>query len=150
MKKTLQYIASLATLVIGMPLFASLVQVNTDEAPKAIGPYSQAVLAGDYLFVSGQIPLDPTTGKIAGDTIEEQTKQVLDNIAAILASQGLTFENVVRAEVYLKDMGDFKAMNGIYSQRFAHEVKPARQTMQVAKLPLDVMVEISCIAYVGS
>lgn len=123
-------------------------QVSTDEAPAAIGPYSQAVSAGQYLFVSGQLAIDPITGKLIGDTIEAQTGQVLNNIEAILRAEGLTLENVVKSEVYLKDMGDFKGMNGVYAERFTHPIKPARQAMQVARLPLDALVEISCIVYV--
>lgn len=123
-------------------------EIVTEKAPKAIGPYSQGVLAGQYLFVSGQVALDPASGKLIGDTIEAQTKQVLDNIEAILHQAGLSFENVVKSEVYLKDMNDFKGMNSIYSTKFTHATKPARQTLQVAKLPLDALVEISCIAFI--
>jgi 2-iminobutanoate/2-iminopropanoate deaminase len=123
-------------------------KVETENAPKAIGPYSQAVVAGNFLFISGQIPIDPQTGEVVERTIQVQTKQVLDNIKAILEAQGLSFEHVVRAEIYLKDLNDFKEVNAIYGERFPHPVKPARQTMQVAKLPLDVLIEISCIAYI--
>ena len=122
-------------------------KIETDQAPKAIGPYSQAILASPFLFVSGQIPLDPKTGKIIGESIQAQTTQVLDNIGAILEEAGLSFADVVKTEVYLKNMQDFQEMNTIYAQRFSHPVKPARQAMQVAKLPLDVLIEISCIAY---
>ncbi len=124
-----------------------ILQVITDNAPKAIGPYSQAVAAGPFLFVSGQIPIDPKTGKLVENTIQAQTRQVLDNIEAILKSQDLSWEHVVKMEVYLKDLGDFAEMNAIYAERIQTEVKPARQAMQVAKLPLDVRIEISCIAY---
>lgn len=124
-----------------------ILQVITDNAPKAIGPYSQAVAAGPFLFVSGQIPIDPKTGKLVENTIQAQTRQVLDNIEAILKSQDLSWEHVVKMEVYLKDLGDFAEMNVIYAERIQTEVKPARQAMQVAKLPLDVRIEISCIAY---
>ncbi len=113
-----------------------------------IGPYSHAVRAGNLLFVSGQIPIDPVTGKVVEGEIEAQTKQVIDNLEAVLKSEGLSLENVVKTEVYLKNMDDFKAMNGIYANRFFHPKKPARQAMQVGKLPLDVLVEISCIAYI--
>lgn len=123
--------------------------ITTKHAPEAIGPYSQAVRAGQYLFVSGQLPIDPVTNKIVGTTAAEQTLQVLDNIQAILQAAGMTFEHVVKAEVYLKDMNDFQAMNGVYAEKFSHEAKPARQAMQVAKLPLDVLVEISCVAFGG-
>lgn len=123
--------------------------IVTAQAPQAIGPYSQAVRAGQYLFVSGQLPIDPVTNKIVGATATEQTRQVLNNIEAILDAAGMTFEHVVKAEVYLKDIGDFQAMNGVYAEKFSHEAKPARQAMQVAKLPLDVLVEISCVAFGG-
>jgi 2-iminobutanoate/2-iminopropanoate deaminase len=122
-------------------------KVETEDAPKAIGPYSQAVAAGQYLFVSGQIPIDPKTGRLVEDTIEAQTKQVLDNIEAILKAAGLSFEDVIRTEVFLKDMQEFQAMNAIYAERFSYPIKPARQAFQVAKLPMDVRIEISCIAF---
>jgi len=121
--------------------------IQTDQAPQAIGPYSQAVAAGPFLFISGQIPIDPQTGTIKGATIEEQTEQVLNNIEAILHAANLTLEHVVKTEVYLKDMQDFAAVNILYGKRFSHPVKPARQAMQVGKLPLDVRIEISCIAF---
>jgi len=111
-----------------------------------IGPYSHAVKAGSFLFVSGQIPVDPTTGKVVESTIEAQTTQVLNNLEAVLESEGFTLEHVVKTEVYLKNMDDFQAMNKLYADRFTSPKKPARQAMQVAKLPLDVLVEISCIA----
>jgi 2-iminobutanoate/2-iminopropanoate deaminase len=126
------------------------IEVRTDEAPKAIGPYSQAVQAGQYLFISGQLAIEPTSNKLIGATIEEQTTQVLNNIESILRAQGLSFKDVVKAEVYLKDMNDFKGMNVVYAERFSDGVKPARQAMQVAKLPLDALVEISCIAYISN
>jgi 2-iminobutanoate/2-iminopropanoate deaminase len=121
--------------------------IHTDQAPQAIGPYSQAVAAGPFLYISGQIPIDPQTGAIKGSTIEIQTEQVLDNIESILHAAGFTFEHVVKTEVYLKDMQDFAVVNNLYAKRFSHPVKPARQAMQVAKLPLDVRIEISCIAF---
>lgn len=123
-------------------------KIETENAPKAIGPYSQAVRAGQLLFVSGQLPINPATGKVEEVSIEGQTRQVLANIKAILAAASCGFEDVVRAEVYLKDLQDFAAMNKIYAESFTSEVQPARQAMQVAKLPLDVRVEISCIAYI--
>jgi 2-iminobutanoate/2-iminopropanoate deaminase len=121
-------------------------KIETEKAPKAIGPYSQAVEAGGFLFVSGQIPLDPTTGQLASATIQAQTKQVLDNLENILKAAGLSWKNVVRCEVFLKDLQDFKEMNTLYAERFPHEIKPARQTVQVARLPMDSLIEISCIA----
>jgi 2-iminobutanoate/2-iminopropanoate deaminase len=123
-------------------------KIETENAPKAIGPYSQAVRAGQLLFVSGQLPINPATGKVEEVSIEGQTRQVLANIKAILAAASCGFEDVVRAEVYLKDLQDFAAMNKIYAESFTSEVQPARQAMQVAKLPLDVRIEISCIAYI--
>ena len=132
----------------GSHAFGQITEVTATDAPKAIGPYSQAVRAGQFLFVSGQVALDPVTGKMIGDTIEAQTLQVLNNLEAILTEAGLTFANVVKAEVYLKDLNDFKSMNSVYASRLTQAVKPARQAMQVAKLPLDALIEISCIAYI--
>ncbi|MBS0648369.1 MAG: hypothetical protein JSS10_03985 [Verrucomicrobia bacterium] len=123
-------------------------KIESENAPKAIGPYSQAVRAGQLLFVSGQLPINPATSKVEEISIEGQTRQVLANIKAVLEAAGCGFENVVRAEVYLKDLEDFASMNKIYAESFTSEVKPARQALQVAKLPLDVRVEISCIAYI--
>lgn len=124
-------------------------QIHTENAPKAIGPYSQAVLAGQFLFVSGQLPIDPNTGKITETTIEGQTKQVLSNIEAILKAAGLSFADVVKAEVFLKDMNDFQKMNAIYAEMFTGLIKPARQAFQVARLPMDALIEVSCIAHYG-
>lgn len=125
-----------------------LTPIATEKAPKAIGPYSQAIVAGSYMFLSGQIAIDPTTGKLAGDTIEEQTKQVLKNIEAILAAQGLTLENVVKCEVYLKDLKDFQVMNKAYAEKFSVGAAPARAAIQISKLPLDALIEISCVAFI--
>lgn len=96
-----------------MDIEQKISQINTDQAPEAIGPYSQAVRAGNYLFVSGQLAIDPSTKKLIGETAEEQTRQVLKNIAAILNAAGLTFEHVVKTEVYLKELNDFQAMNRV-------------------------------------
>lgn len=122
-------------------------RIETKEAPSALGPYSQGVVAGNTIFISGQIGTDPKTGKLAGQTIEEQTRQVLKNIESILAAKGLTFENVVRSDVYLKDLKDFSAMNGVYGEKFVYPVKPARATVQVSMLPHDALIEVACIAY---
>ena len=119
--------------------------VSSDRAPQAIGPYSQAIKANGFLFVSGQIPLDPITGQIVYGGIENQTYQVLSNLQAILEKEGLTFANVVKTTVFLKDMEDFVAMNKIYAQSFADE-PPARACVQAARLPRDVSVEIELIA----
>lgn len=121
--------------------------ITTENAPKAIGPYSQAVLAHPFLFISGQIGIDPKLGKIISQKVEDQTRQVLDNIEAILKEVGLGLDNIVKTEIYLTDMNDFQAVNTIYAERF-DLYKPARQTMQVVKLPLDALIEISCIARV--
>lgn len=120
-------------------------KVSTPDAPAAIGPYSQAIVAGDFVFVSGQLPVDPKSGKMAEGDVEALTSQVIDNLEAILKSAGLTLENVVKTEVFLKDLSDFQAMNRAYAKRFLHA--PARAIVQVAKLPLDAKIEISCTAY---
>lgn len=127
---------------------AAVEQVITAQAPKAIGPYSQAVRAGTTLYTSGQLGVDPVTGKLAGDSIEEQTKQALKNVEAILTASGLTLEDVVRSEIFLKDLAHFGIVNELYGAAFSKGIKPARQTVQVARLPLDALIEISCIAYV--
>ncbi|HML31296.1 RidA family protein [Sporomusa sphaeroides] len=119
--------------------------ISSDRAPQAIGPYSQAIKANGFLFVSGQIPLDPTTGQIVYGGIESQTYQVIANLRAILEKEGLTFANVVKTTVFLKDMEDFTVMNKVYAQAFADE-PPARACVQVARLPRDVCVEIELIA----
>ncbi len=119
--------------------------VKTDKAPKAIGPYSQAIKANGFIFVSGQIPLDPATGEIVGSTIEEQTHQVLKNIKAILKSAGSSMTEVVKATVYLADMNDFAKMNSIYAEYFP-EPFPARAAVQVVRLPREVKVEVEVMA----
>jgi 2-iminobutanoate/2-iminopropanoate deaminase len=144
----MKHFLSLMSFLTMTNLSAQINVVATDEAPKAVGPYSQAIHAGQFLFISGQLARDPKTSQFVGDTIEKQTVQVLNNIEAILHAQGLTFENVVKAEVYLKDLNDFNAMNAIYASRFNSAAKPARQAMQVARLPMDALIEISCIAFV--
>jgi 2-iminobutanoate/2-iminopropanoate deaminase len=150
MKKSITSALLFLTCCVSANLSANpeLIQIATDQAPKAIGPYSQAVRAGSYLFISGQIAIDPTTSKLTGLTIEEQTKQVLKNMEAILDAQGLSFENVVKTEVYLKDLKDFQAMNSVYAESFSYAIKPARATVQISKLPLDALVEISCVAFI--
>lgn len=123
--------------------------ISTDKAPKAIGPYSQAIKANGFLFVSGQIPLDPVKGEIVGTTIEEQTHQVLKNLQAILEAAGSSMANVVKATVYLADLNDFSRMNAIYAQYFP-EPYPARAAFQVARLPREARIEIEVLAMVGS
>ncbi len=120
--------------------------IQTPKAPQAIGPYSQAIKASGMLFISGQIPLDPSSGEIGAEGIKGQTELVLSHIKAILEAEGLNLGQVVKTEIFLKDMGDFKAMNDVYASFFTQEPRPARQAIQAAKLPRDVMVEISCIA----
>ncbi len=119
--------------------------IETARAPKAVGPYSQAIIWGDLLFCSGQLPLDPETGKLAATDVAGQARQVLKNLTAVLDAAGLNLWNVVKTTVFLKDMNDFQAMNGIYAEVFG-EHKPARSTIQVARLPLDALIEIECIA----
>lgn len=119
--------------------------VNTSMAPQAIGPYSQAIKANGFLFVSGQIPLDPVSGQLAYGGVEVQTHQVLKNLSAILEQEGLTFANVVKSTVFLQDMNDFNAVNKVYGEYFQSE-PPARACVQVARLPRDVSVEIEVIA----
>lgn len=121
--------------------------VFTRKAPVAIGPYSQAVKAGGFIFVSGQVPVDPATGELVGETVEEQTSQSLENIKAILTAVGVSLDKVVKASVFIKNMDDFEAVNKIYSQYFAEHF-PARVCVQVAKLPLDAKLEIEAIALV--
>ena len=124
--------------------------ISTPGAPKAIGPYSQAVVvpAGRLLFCSGQIPLDPKTLKPVGGGIEEQTGQVLANLAAVLAAAGSDLSKVLKTTVFLQDLEDFAGMNAAYRHAFGAHA-PARSTVQVARLPLDVLVEIECIAALG-
>ena len=119
--------------------------ISTTNAPAAIGPYSQAVKAGNLLFVSGQVPLDPATGAPVEATIQAQTTQSLNNLKAILAQAGATMDNVVKTTVFLKDMEDFAEMNRIYQTFFAADC-PARSAVQVGRLPKDVLVEIEAIA----
>ena len=118
--------------------------LNTEKAPAAIGPYSQGLVSGDIVFVSGQIPVDPQTGRIA-ETIEEQTAQSLSNIANILAENGMTMANVIKTSVFLADLDDFAKMNEVYASRF-QEPFPARSCVQVAAIPKGCKVEIECIA----
>ncbi len=119
-------------------------KTSTPNAPAAIGPYSQAIAAGGLLFASGQIPLSPADGSIVGATIEEQAEQACKNVGAILAANGLTFEDVVKTTCFLADMGDFAAFNGVYGQFFTG--KPARSCVAVKELPKQVLCEIEVIA----
>jgi 2-iminobutanoate/2-iminopropanoate deaminase len=124
---------------------AAMKFVATDEAPKAIGPYSQAVVEGGLLFASGQVPLDPKTGELVGGSIEQSTERVLDNLEAVLKAAGLTFADVVKTTVYLTKAEDFAPMNGVYGRRMG-EHKPARSTVIVAALPRSAPLEIDLIA----
>jgi 2-iminobutanoate/2-iminopropanoate deaminase len=119
--------------------------VSTDKAPKAIGPYSQAVEAGGFLFISGQIPLDPSSGKLVEGGILEQTEQVMKNIGSILEEAGYSFKNVLKSTCLLKEITDFKAMNEVYS-RYYTEDQPARAAFAVKDLPMGALVEIETIA----
>lgn len=119
--------------------------IHTDQAPAAIGPYVQARIAGNLLFASGQIPLSPETGEIVGTTIEEQTRQVLANIGAILTAAKTDFDHVVKATCFLSDIEDFAAFNQVYQTVFSRDF-PARSAVEVARLPRDVKVEIEVIA----
>ena len=122
--------------------------ISTENAPGAIGPYSQAIKTGNMVFCSGQIPLDPKTGEFVSDKIAEQTDKVLKNLSAVLEAAGSNLNNVVKTTVFLSDMNDFAAMNEVYAKFFS-ENKPARATVQAARLPRDARVEIDCIALIG-
>ena len=123
-----------------------LQKIKTEKAPKAIGPYSQAVSSGQIVFLSGQLPIDPQTGKLIQGDIKAHTNQVLSNLEAVLKAANLSFEHIARMDVFLKNLDDFADMNEEIAKRLTQPVKPARQTIQAAKLPLDAIVEISCIA----
>jgi 2-iminobutanoate/2-iminopropanoate deaminase len=124
---------------------ADLKKIQTDKAPHAIGPYSQAIVADRLVFTAGQIPLDPSSGELVTGGIKEQTRRVLDNLKAILEASGASLNSVVKTTVFLSDMGEFAAMNEVYTGYFT-EHKPARSTVQAARLPRDVKVEIDAIA----
>ena len=119
-------------------------KIATDKAPQAIGPYSQAIQLGSLLFVSGQIAIDPKTGNLVQGDIEAQTRQVMENLKAIVASAGLTLSDALKATCFLKNMGDFAKFNGIYAGYFG-DTPPARETVEVARLPRDVLIEVSLI-----
>ncbi len=122
--------------------------ISTTAAPAAIGPYSQAIKAGDFLFVSGQIPLDPATGAVVDGDIRAQARRVLENLAAIVSAAGSSMAAVVKTTVYLADMNDFPALNEVYGTFFGQPA-PARVTVQVARLPRDVKVEIDAVVHLG-
>jgi 2-iminobutanoate/2-iminopropanoate deaminase len=146
-------LVSTMLLVVALCAQISLAQttravVATDKAPKAIGPYSQAIIAGNLVFASGQLGIDPATNAFVPGGIKEQTEQVLNNLKAVLTEAGSSLEGVASCTVYLKDMNDFAAMNEVYAKYFPSK-PPSRATVQVAKLPKDGLVEISCIATIG-
>ncbi|MCA0153172.1 RidA family protein [Winogradskyella vincentii] len=122
--------------------------INTSKAPAPIGPYSQAVLTGNTLYTSGQIALDPETMELVTDSIEAETTQVMENMKAVLAEAGLTFESVVKTSIFISDMNNFSRINAIYGKYFDEATAPARETVEVANLPKFVNVEISMIAIV--
>ena len=124
-------------------------QISVTNAPGAIGPYSQAIKAGGFVFTSGQLPVDPVTGTFAGTTIQEQTRQSLKNVEAVLAGAQLTMNDIVKTTVFLSDMNNFAAMNAVYAEFFGAGAFPARSAVQVACLPKDALVEIEAVALVS-
>lgn len=128
---------------------AEVKKIETNKAPGAVGPYSQGTQTGGFIFVSGQLPVDPKTGQKVEEDIKVQTDRVIDNIKAVLEAANSDLSQVVRCDVFLKDLNDFKDMNEVYASKFVTEPKPARQAVQVGRLPMDAMVEISCIACNG-
>lgn len=120
--------------------------INTTNAPAAIGPYSQAILSNNTLYISGQIPINPLSGKLVESGIEEETKQCMENLKAILTEAKMTFEQVVKATIFIKDMSQFSRINDVYSQFFKGIIPPARETVEVSELPKNVNIEISMIA----
>lgn len=123
-------------------------KINTDGAPAAIGPYAQAVAAGGFLFTAGQIALDPQTGEMVGDDAAGQTRRVMENLAAVLAAGGASWEHVVKADIFLADLADFAAVNDVYAEYVGGE-PPARATVEVATLPRGALVEIAVVAHIG-
>ena len=146
MKTSVILLASLS-LICGISSNGKIMKtiINTNHAPAPIGPYSQAVMVNGMLYVSGQVPIIPATGEVIKGTIEEETKQVMENLKAILEAAGMDFSNVVKTTIFLKDMNNFKHVNETYGSYFTHDF-PARETVEVARLPKDVNVEISVIA----
>ena len=122
-------------------------KISTKKAPAAIGPYSQAIIAGDFLFASGQIPIDPASGEIYGTTIEEQAERAVKNVGEILAEAGTDYTKVVKTTCFLADMADFAAFNAVYEKYFTE--KPARSCVAVKQLPKNVLCEVEVIAYLG-
>jgi 2-iminobutanoate/2-iminopropanoate deaminase len=120
--------------------------ISTNKAPQPIGPYSQAVLVGNTLYTSGQIALNPETGELVIDTIQEETTQVMENLKSVLEAANMTFENVIKSSIFISDMNSFRAINSVYGNYFEQPTAPARETIEVANLPKFVNVEISVIA----
>ena len=120
--------------------------ITSKNAPSPIGPYNQAVIANGFMYISGQVGMNPKTGKIIKDTISEETEQVMKNLSSILNEASISFENVVKTTIFLSDMNDFSLVNEVYGKYFEEDTAPARETVQVSKLPLGVNVEISMIA----
>ena len=120
--------------------------VNTSNAPKPIGPYNQAVISGNLMFMSGQIAFDPSTGELVIGEIQAETKQVMENLKSILDEAGLSFKDVIKTSIFLSDMNNFQHVNEVYGSYFSNEDAPARETVEVSRLPKDVNVEISMIA----
>ena len=120
--------------------------ITTDKAPAPIGPYNQAVLSGNTLYTSGQIPINPESGELVLDSIEAETKQVMQNMKEVLAAAGMTFENVIKTSIFISDMHNFSKINAVYGEYFNDATAPARETVEVANLPKFVNVEISMIA----
>ncbi|CAA0179479.1 conserved hypothetical protein [Tenacibaculum maritimum] len=120
--------------------------ITTSKAPAPIGPYNQAILSGNTLYTSGQIPINPATGELVSDSIESETKQVMENMKEVLAAAEMTFENVVKTSIFISDMNNFSKINEVYAKYFNENTAPARETVEVANLPKFVNVEISMIA----
>ncbi len=123
-------------------------KVEMADVPRAVGPYSQGIVANNFLYVSGQIPIDPVSGKLVDGGIEKQTPQVLENVEKILKAVNLSLSSVIKSEIFLINMGDFAIVNEFYAAKFDADVKPARQVVGVASLPLNSLIEMSCIAYI--
>lgn len=121
--------------------------IKTNEAPKPIGPYNQAIEAGEFIFLSGQIGIDVDTGELINENIQAETNQVMRNIESVLKASNRNFDNVVKSTIFLKDLNDFSIVNEVYSKYFKNKISPARETVEVARLPKDANVEISVIAY---
>lgn len=125
----------------------TLKKIETDKAPQPVGPYSQAILAGGFLYAAGQIGLNPQTNQLVEGGIEEETKQVLENLKEVLSQTNLNLSDVVRTDIFVKDIKNFTRVNEIYTSYFTNNPQPARQTVEVSNLPKGALVEISCIAY---